>query len=290
MAKLIRAKRPNFIIGVPTLYEALNRNPLFRKTDLGCIKASFSGADTLPRCVKERFEEIVHQQGGRTQLREGFGLTEAVTAIMAMPMTEYRENSVGIPFPDMDAKIVGTGTTAELPPGEEGEICLHGPAVMMGYLDNPEETAKTLQTHPDGRIWLHTGDIGTMDADGFFYFRLRQKRMIKSSGMNVYPAQVEEQLYKHPDVLDACVIGVPDRKQVERVKAFVVLKEPDKAGPETEKELIDFCRRDLIVWSCPREIEFRTELPLTLVGKVAFAELVAEEIEKMGDTADVCHE
>jgi long-chain acyl-CoA synthetase len=288
VARLIRAKRPNFIIGVPTLYEALNRHPLFRKTDLSCIKASFSGADTLPRCVKERFEAIVQQQGGRTQLREGFGLTEAVTAIMAMPMTEYRENSIGIPFPDMEAKIVGTGTTAELPPGEEGEICLHGPAVMMGYLDNPEETAKTLQTHPDGRVWLHTGDIGTMDADGFFYFRLRQKRMIKSSGMNVYPAQVEEQLYQHPDVLDACVIGVPDPKQVERVKAFVVLKEPDKAGPEKEKELIDFCRRDLIVWSCPREIEFRAELPLTLVGKVAFAELAAEEVEKMGNDANIC--
>jgi long-chain acyl-CoA synthetase len=288
VARLIRAKRPNFIIGVPTLYEALNRHPLFRKTDLSCIKASFSGADTLPRCVKERFEAIVQQQGGRTQLREGFGLTEAVTAIMAMPMTEYRENSVGIPFPDMEAKIVGTGTTVELPPGEEGEICLHGPAVMMGYLDNPEETAKTLQTHPDGRVWLHTGDIGTMDADGFFYFRLRQKRMIKSSGMNVYPAQVEEQLYQHPDVLDACVIGVPDPKQVERVKAFVVLKEPGKAGPEKEKELIDFCRRDLIVWSCPREIEFRAELPLTLVGKVAFAELAAEEVEKMGNDANIC--
>jgi long-chain acyl-CoA synthetase len=288
VAKLIRSKRPNFIVGVPTLYEALNRNPLFQKTDLSCIKAAFSGADTLPRCVKDRFEEIIHQQGGRTQLREGFGLTEAVTAIMAMPMTEYRENSIGIPFPDMAAKIVASGTTAEVPFGEEGEICLHGPAVMMGYLDQPEETAKALQTHADGRVWLHTGDIGTMDADGFFYFRLREKRMIKSSGMNVYPAQVEEQLYRHPDVLEACVIGVPDLQQGERVKAFVVLKNPAKAGPQMEKELIAFCRKDLIKWSCPREVEFRSELPLTLVGKVAFAELVAEELEKMGDAADVC--
>ncbi|MCB2146349.1 MAG: AMP-binding protein [Deltaproteobacteria bacterium] len=290
VAKLIRAKRPNFIVGVPTLFEALNRDPLFQKTDLSCIKAAFSGADTLPRCVKDRFEAVVHQRGSRSQLREGYGLTEAVTAIMAMPMTEYRENSVGIPFPDMSAKIVRSGTTETLLAGEEGEICLNGPAVMMGYLDQPEETAKTLQTHPDGRVWLHTGDIGTMDADGFFYFRLREKRMIKSSGMNVYPAQVEEQLYKHPEVLDACVIGVPDAKQVERVKAFVVLKDPDKAGPELEKTLIDFCRRDLILWSCPREIEFRTELPLTLVGKVAFAQLAAEEREKMGDAADVCRE
>ena len=290
VAKLIHSKRPNFIVGVPTLFEALNRNPLFQKTDLSCLKAAFSGADTLPRCVKERFEAIVQQQNGRTQLREGFGLTEAVTAIMAMPMTEYRENSIGVPFPDMSAKIVRSGTTDALAPGEEGEICLHGPAVMMGYLDQPEETAKTLQTHADGNVWLHTGDIGTMDADGFFYFRLREKRMIKSSGMNVYPAQVEEQLYRHPAVLEACVIGVPDAKQGERVKAFVVLNDAGKAGPKLEKTLIDFCRQDLIIWSCPREIEFRTELPLTLVGKVAFAQLAAEELEKMGDDADVCNQ
>ena len=283
VAKLIRRKRPNFIVGVPTLFEALNRNPVFRKTDLSCIKAAFCGADTLPRKVKERFEAIVRQQGGNTQLREGYGLTEAVTAIMAMPMSEYRENSVGIPFPDMEARIVRSGTTEALPPGEEGEICLHGPAVMMGYLDQPEETAQALQVHPDGKTWLHTGDIGTMDRDGFFYFRLREKRMIKSSGMNVYPAQVEEQLYRHPEVQEVCIIGVPDAKQVERVKGFVVLKDPAKAGPAMEKELIDFCRKDLILWSCPREIEFRQELPLTLVGKVAFAELAAEEAAKGKD-------
>jgi long-chain acyl-CoA synthetase len=120
-----------------------------------------------------------------------------------------------------------------------------------------------------------------MDRDGFFYFKLREKRMIKSSGMNVYPAQVEEQLYRHPAVLAACVIGVPDEKQVEKVKGFVVLKEPEKAGPALETELIDFCRKDLIKWSCPREIEFRPELPLTLVGKVAFAELASQEAEKI---------
>jgi len=280
VAQLIRGKRPNFIVGVPTLFEALNRNPVFGKTDLSCIKAAFCGADTLPRKVKERFEAIVRRQGGNTQLREGYGLTEAVTAIMAMPMTEYREGSVGIPFPDMEAKIVRSGTTEDLPPGEEGEICLQGPAVMMGYLDQPEETAQTLQVHPDGKTWLHTGDIGTMDRDGFFYFRLREKRMIKSSGMNVYPAQVEEQLYRHPAVQEVCIIGVPDEKQVERVKGFVVLKDPAKAGPGMEKELIDFCRKDLILWSCPREIEFRRELPLTLVGKVAFAELAEQEAAK----------
>ena len=200
VADLIKKKRPNFVVGVPTLFEALCSNPVFQKADLSCLRATFSGADTLPRPVKERFEAVVKERGGNVQLLEGYGLTEAVTAIMATPLNQYREGSVGLPFPDMLAKIVKTGTTEEAPVGEEGEICLNGPAVMLGYLDQPEETANTLKTHADGKIWLHTGDIGTMDADGFFYFRLRQKRMIKSSGMNVYPAQVEDVLYRHPDV------------------------------------------------------------------------------------------
>jgi long-chain acyl-CoA synthetase len=243
--------------------------------------ATFCGADTLPFTVKERFEEMVKKQGGNVQLLEGYGLTEAVTAIMATPIGCYRKGSIGVPFPDMLAKIVLLGTIDEAPVGEEGEICVSGPAVMLGYLDQPEETANTLKKHADGRIWLHTGDIGTMDEDGFFYFKLRQKRMIKSSGMNVYPAQVEELLYKHPKVRDACVIGVPDEAQVQTVKGFVVLKNPQDASPETEKELINYCREHLIKWSCPRSIEFRDDLPKTLVGKVAFNVLEKEEVAKL---------
>lgn len=282
VARLIKSRKPNFLIGVPTLFEALNQSPVFQKTSLSCLKAAFCGADQLPRAVKERFEKIVKKQGGNVKLLEGYGLTEAVTGIMAMPMTQYRENSIGVPFPDMLAKVVKTGTCDEAPIGEEGEICIHGPAVMMGYLDNDEETEKTLKTHADGRKWLHTGDIGVMDEDGFFYFRLRLKRMIKSSGMNVYPAQVEEILYAHHDVQQACVIGVPDKEQVEKVKAFVVLKDPKTSGSEKEQELIRYCREHLIKWSCPREIEFRKELPLTLVGKVAFHALEKEEAGKLG--------
>ncbi|MFH1980615.1 MAG: AMP-binding protein [Pseudomonadota bacterium] len=284
VARLIRRKRPNFIVGVPTLFQALSGNAVFQKAALGCLKAAFCGADTLPRAIKERFEAVVREGGGDIQLREGFGLTEAVTAIMAMPMKEYREGSIGIPFPDMLAKIVRMGTIDEAAVGEEGEICISGPAVMLGYLDQPEETAATLKAHADGRLWLHTGDIGTMDADGFFYYKMRLKRMIKSSGMNVYPVQVEERLYTHPEVRDACVIGVPDEVQVERVKAFVVLKDPAKAGPDMERILIDYCRADLIKWSCPREIEFRKTLPLTLVGKVAYNVLVEEEIARLKET------
>ena len=288
VADLIKKKRPTIVVGVPTLFDALSSNPLFRKADLSCLKATVSGADTLPRPVKERFEAVVKERGGNVQLLEGYGLTEAVTGIMATPLNQYREGSVGIPFPDMLAKIVRLGTTEEAPVGEEGEICVNGPAVMLGYLDHPEETANTLRTHADGKVWLHTGDIGTMDADGFFYFKLRQKRMIKSSGMNVYPAQVEDVLYKHPDVLKACVIGVPDEKQVQRVKGFVVLKEPGKAGPEMEKALVAHCQEHLIRWSCPREIEFRNDLPCTLVGKIAFNVLEVEEVAKLKAEGKYC--
>jgi long-chain acyl-CoA synthetase len=281
VAKLIKRRKPSFLVGVPTIYEALNRSAVFQKTDLSCLKGAFCGADQLPRTVKEKFEAIVKRQGGDIQLREGYGLTEAVTAIMAMPLTEYRENSVGIPFPDMLVRIVKPGTTDTVPVGEDGEICLHGPAVMLGYLDQPEETADTLKQHPDNKIWLHTGDIGCMDEDGFVYFKLRMKRMIKSSGINVYPAQVEDVLCRHQDVQDVCVIGVPDKLQIERVKGFVVLKELSAAGPDKEAELIQHCRKHLIKWCCPREIEFRKRLPKTLIGKVAFNELVQEEIAKL---------
>jgi long-chain acyl-CoA synthetase len=282
VAKLLRSKRPSLLVGVPTLYDALARDSSLAKADLSCLRATFSGADTLPRPVKERFEKLVAERGGKVRLLEGYGLTEAVTAIMATPLDEYREGSIGIPFPDMLAKICGVGTCDELAPGEEGEICVAGPAVMLGYLDDPEATRETLRVHADGRTWLHTGDLGKMDADGFFYFTVRHKRMIKSSGFNVYPAQVEAVLYRHPLVAEACVAGVPDPAQVERVHAFVVLKDPGLANAETGRALIEHCRAQLIKWSCPREIEFCAELPKTRVGKVDYRVLVQAHIASRG--------
>jgi len=281
VAKLIKVKKPNFIIGIPTLYAALNKNKNFQNADLSCLKAAFCGADTLPGIVKKEFETIVSSRGGNVKLLEGYGLTEAVTAIMATPLDHFKEGSIGVPFPDMDAKIVINNSIETAPMGKDGEICLSGPAVMKGYLNQKDETDKVLKTHEDGKTWLHTGDIGYQDEEGFFYFRLRQKRMIKSSGMNVYPAQVEEVLYLHPDVENTCVIGVPDIDQVERVKAFVVLKKGVPKDSAKEKELIAHCQKELIKWSCPRSIEFKDNLPTTLVGKVAFKTLLDEEIEKL---------
>jgi long-chain acyl-CoA synthetase len=274
VAKLLKSERPNVLVGVPTLFDALAKDPSLEKADLSCLTACFCGADTLPRAVKERFEDLVRRRGGKVKLLEGYGLTEAVTGIMAMPFDEYREGSIGVPFPDMLAKIVKAGTNDEAPHGEEGEICLAGPAVMPGYLDDPEATAAALKTHADGRVWLHTGDIGRRDADGFFYFGVRLKRMIKSSGFNVYPAQVEAVIRKHPAVQDVCVIGVPDAQQVERVKACVVLRDASRASPELGEAIIAHCRDNLIKWSCPREVQFVGALPLTKVGKIDYRELV----------------
>ncbi|HEX4857877.1 MAG TPA: AMP-binding protein, partial [Usitatibacteraceae bacterium] len=190
-------------------------------------------------------------------------------------LDHYREGSIGVPFPDMFAKICAPDTTDEVPVGTEGEICLAGPAQMMGYLNDPETTAHALRRHADGRLWLHTGDIGRQDADGFFYFTVRLKRMIKSSGFNVYPAQVEAILREHPAVADACVIGVPDPQQIERVVACVVRR--DGAGraddPALAAALIEHCRERIIKWSCPREVVFIESLPQTRVGKIDFRSL-----------------
>ena len=283
VAKLVRKKKPTFLIGVPTLFKALLDEKIFRNADLSFLKMAFSGADTLPRTLKEEFDETVRKNGGKSVLLEGYGLTEAVTAIMAQPAGEYREGSIGLPFPDMDVKIVDPETYSEKPHGEIGEIVVNGPAVMKGYLNNPEETAATLKVHDDGKIWLHTGDLGYRDADGFFYFKQRLKRMIKSSGMNVYPSEVENVICQHEEVKFACVIGVEDAHQMTRIKAFVELNHPEKASPEKEKEIIAFVRKRLIKWSCPREIEFVEKLPLTKIGKVDFRKLEEREHAKRED-------
>lgn len=280
VARLIRRKRPSMLVGVPTLFDALTRDARFAHADLSPLRAAFSGADTLPRAVKERFESLVQARGGKVRLLEGYGLTEAVTAIMAMPMDHYREGSIGLPFPDMRAKICAPDSEQEMPVGEEGEICLAGPALMLGYLDDPAATSAALRTHADGRVWLHTGDLGHRDADGFFYFSVRLKRMIKSSGFNVYPAQVEAVLCQHADVAQACVVGVPDPRQVERVVAFVVLQPGLSADAERAATLIAFCRDHLIKWSCPRQIEFRDQLPTTRVGKIDYRQLQQDFLSK----------
>ena len=280
VAKVMRTKRPTMMAGVPTLYDALGRDDSLRRTDLSSLRAAFSGADTLTPAVRERFERLVSDRGGAVRLLEGYGLTEAVTAVLATPMHANRAGSIGLPLPDTFAKICDIGTSREVEIGEDGELCIAGPTVMLGYHGNEAATAETLRQHDDGRVWLHTGDLATMDEEGWFYFRGRLKRMIKSSGFNVYPAEVEAVLAEHPGVAAACVIGIPDEAQGERVKAFVVAKPSHRDRSELPDELIAHCRERLIKWSCPREVELRDELPLTRVGKVDFTALVREELAR----------
>ena len=212
-------------------------------------------------------------------MREGYGTTECVTASCLTPIDYARDGSIGVPFPDTYYKIVKTGTTQELDPDEEGEICISGPTVMLGYLDNPEETAQTLRRHDDGKLWLHTGDLGCMDADGFVYFRQRIKRVIITSGYNVYPSQLENIIDGHEKVLLSCVIGVKDPYKMHKVKAFVVLKPGITPSEAVRQELFAYCRERIAKYAMPYEIEFRDELPKTLVGKVAYR-VLEEEAEK----------
>lgn len=280
-AKLIKRYKCNFIAGVPTLYEALLRQPVMDGVDLSCLKGVFSGGDSLSVELKKRFDKFLYDHNASIQVREGYGTTECVTASCLTPTHVYKEGSIGQPFPDTYYCIVKPGTQEELPYGEEGEICISGPTVMLGYLDHPEETAQTLQVHPDGRTWVHTGDLGTMDDEGFIYFRQRLKRMIVTSGYNVYPSQLENILDAHELVQMSCVIGVPDPLKIQKVKAFVMLKpgvEPTQANKDI---LMAYCRKNIAKYALPYDIEFREQLPKTLVGKVAYRVLEEEELAKI---------
>ena len=280
-SKLITKYKCNFIAGVPTLYEALLRLPNMEKADLSSLKGVFSGGDSLTIELKKKFDKFLYDHKAVIQIREGYGTTECVTASCLTPPTMHREGSIGLPFPDTYYKIVTPGTDEELPYGEEGEILLAGPTVMREYLHHPEETAQTLRKHADSLTWVYTGDLGVMDADGFVYFRGRRKRMIITSGYNVYPAQLENILEAHEAVQRCCIIGVPDSYKMQKVKAFVMLKPGFPATEETKQSILAHCRKNIAKYAMPYDIEFRENLPTTLVGKVAYRVLEDEELKKI---------
>lgn len=285
-AKQITKYKCNFIAGVPTLYEALLRLPSMEKADLSSLKGVFSGGDSLSIELKKKFDKFLYDHNAKIQIREGFGLTECVTASCLTPPHMAKEGSIGLPFPDTYYKIVEPGTDRELPYGEEGEILIAGPTVMMEYIKHPDETAATLQTHSDGLTWIYTGDLGMMDEEGFVYFRGRAKRMIITSGYNVYPGQLENILDAHELVHMSCIIGVPDPYKMQKVKAFVMLKPGVPQNEESKESIMAYCRKHIAKYAMPYDIEFRDELPKTLVGKVAYRILEEEEAAKRGDIED----
>ncbi|MGI6727831.1 MAG: AMP-binding protein [Anaerovoracaceae bacterium] len=285
--KLLKKKQPNYIAGVPTLYEALLRNKKIKGIDLSCLEGVFSGGDSLSIELKKKVDFFLKKHGAKVQIREGYGTTECVTASCLTPKSFAKEGSIGIPFPDTYYKIVKPNTQKELSYEEEGEICISGPTVMLGYIGNPKETSHTLQIHPDGRIWLHTGDLGVMDSDGFIYFKQRIKRMIISSGYSIYPSQLENVIDAHEAVLMSTVIGIDDPYKIQKVKAFIVLKPDFLPTEKVKKSIKDHCNKNIAKYAMPYEFEYRKSLPKTLVGKVAYTVLEAEEREKRKGTKNL---
>ncbi len=278
--KLITKHKPNAIVGVPTLFEALISNPNMQKVDLSYLKMVISGGDSLSLSLKEKVDQFLRDHGAKVQVREGYGLTEALSACCVTPAFTYRPGSIGLPFPDTYIKIVKPDTQKELKYGEIGEIVVSGPLVMKGYINNPKETNNTLRRHKDGLLWLHTGDMGFMDPDGYVYFKQRLKRLIMSSGYCVYPQYIENVVESLPEVLYSCAIGIPHPYKQEVAKVFIVLKDKKKQTDETMEKIRKHCEKELAKYSWPYEYEFRDSLPKTLVGKVAYRKLMEEEEEK----------
>lgn len=271
--KAIAKEKPTLFPGVPRIYIALNESPKTAKYDVRSIKACVSGAAPLPTAVAERFAEVT----GGAQVVEGYGLTECSPVTHANPfLGERRPGSIGLPLPDTECKIIDLeNPEREVAQGESGELCIRGPQVMQGYWNRPEETALMIRNG-----WLHTGDVATMDADGYFRIVDRLKDMVLISGFNVYPTEIEEVLYRNPKVEKCCVIGVPDAVTGEALKAFVVLREDQTATPE---EIITWMRdpeHGLTGYRVPKQVEIRDALPETMIGKVLRRVLQEEERTK----------
>lgn len=275
-AEIIRKNEPNFIVGVPTLFEALINTKL-RSDDLKSVAAVICGGDALNQTLRDKVNEFLKNHGSEAKIRVGYGLTEGSGAVCLSPEHTFADGIIGVPMPDTDFKIIKNDTFKELAPGQEGEICISGPLVMMGYLGDDAETAQTIRLHDDGKLWLHTGDIGYLGEDGLIYFAQRLKRIIISSGYNIYPTYLESVINSHEAVLTSTVIGIDHHYKGQVPKAFIVLKPGYRPGKRIEREIRELLERNVPVYALPAAYEFRDKLPKTKVGKVAFRELEKEE-------------
>jgi long-chain acyl-CoA synthetase len=270
--KTIQKLHPTIFPGAPTLYIGLLNHPDLKKYNLSSIDSCISGSAPLPIEVQQKFEEVT---GGK--LVEGYGLTESspVTHSNFLWDIPRMKGSIGVPWPDTDAAVFSLETGERLPFGEIGEIAVNGPQVMKGYWNRPEETEQSLRNG-----WLLTGDLGYMDQQGYFYVVDRKKDMIIAGGFNIYPREIEEVLYEHPEIQEAVAVGIPDPYRGETVKVFIVVKE---GSTITQEELDQFMRKHLAAYKVPRIYEFRSELPKTAVGKILRRALIDEEKKKSGE-------
>ena len=281
--KLLTKHNPSVIVGVPTLFEALTTNERMDGVNLTNLKYVIAGGDTLNKKRVENINDFLHAHGAQTNMIQGYGMTEAVAAVSVDLRNASQPGTIGIPWPGIYVKIVEPGTDKEMPYGEDGEICICAPTVMLGYYNNEKETNDALRIHGDGNLWLHSGDIGCMNKDGFIQYKQRIKRMIVTSGYNVYPSQIEEVLEQHPAVMDSTVIGIPHPYKVEVAKAYIALNKGYSDNQKLRDELLELCKKNLAHYSIPKEWEFRKSLPKTIVGKVDFKKLQQENIEKRAE-------
>ena len=275
--KLLRKYRPTIIPGVPTLFEALIHNKHMDDIDLSNVKYVVSGGDSLNVERNLAVNEFLQKHHCRHGVVQGYGMTETSGGCVFSCTSAYTLGSVGIPLPGNEMKIVNPDTKEEVKTGEVGEILISGPSVMMGYLDDELETNKVLEKDRKGKIWVHTGDLGYMDKNGCLFFVQRLKRLIISSGYNVYPSHIEEILNKHPAVLNSCVVGVPHPYKVQVPKAYIVLKGEYKDSFKLRLEIREYCEKNLAKYMIPKDFVYRESLPKTMVGKVDYRKLEEEE-------------
>lgn len=275
-SKLIIKKKINCVYGVPGLFAALIRHPLIDNADLSFLDLLVCAGDKLPEKLQHRINKVLQKGGSAAKIREAYGQTECVAGCSINPAFDIRIGSAGIAYSDVELKIVKMGTQEELPAGEDGELCVSGPLVMKGYYKNEEATAKALQRHSDGKIWLHTGDMLSKDKDGYIYFRQRNSRLIICGGYNVYATQVEDAVCTCLAVSQACVVGIKDSLYGQRIAAFVVLNNKEADKKAVKEKIMECCKENLSAYSLPHEIIFRDELPVTNLGKVDYRSLEKE--------------
>ena len=274
--KLLRKYRPTFIAGVPTLFEALLKNKHMDDIDLSNVKYVVSGGDSLNEERNKRVNDFLNQHGCVKGIVQGYGMTETGGGCIFSTTSSYTLGSVGIPLPSNDLKIVDPDTRQEVETGKVGEIQICGPSVMLGYLNNEEETNKVLEKDEKGRIWVHTGDLGYVNKDGCLFFVQRLKRLIISSGYNVYPSHIEEILNKNKYVLNSCVVGIPHPYKVQVPKAYIVLKSDYHENSKIKAEIKEYLEKNLAKYMIPKEYVYRESLPKTMIGKVDYKKLEQE--------------
>lgn len=270
--KLINKYKPNFILGVPTLFESLLNQNNLKNLDLSYLKYMISGGDTLGENLKCRINKYLKNHNSNISILEGYGLTEALSAVCLEPEGLNKKNSIGIPLPGNYIKIIDPKTRNTLPPLKVGEICVYTDAVMMGYLNDEVSTNRALQLHSDNYIWLHTGDLGYMDNDGAIFYKGRIKRLIITSGYNVYPSYIESVIESLEPVLQCTVVGIPHPYKKEVPKAFIVLKD-GYHGIFVKTKIRLYCKKKLAKYMVPYEFVYRKKLPKTKIGKIDFNKL-----------------